>query len=224
MQSLLLSPSPLTTNHFGRISINSGSLPLIPDRSTNAQRRSSYVPLPPCFMSGHPAAEDLLKSLKDPRPRHPERSGFLDTVTTNEEPEAPPASSSNIDEAASQREFLVSEAQISPRNTPVFGGQSVSQPVESPYVSSAPFIGPSGPAAGVLAQRPTRRAKAHVASACVNCKKKHLGCDSARPCRRCILAGKAVCLAVPSWFPNIKHKLTEDISSLKLVNLCRCYT
>ena len=39
---------------------------------------------------------------------------------------------------------------------------------------------------------PTRRTKAHVASACVNCKKKHLGCDSARPCRRCILAGKAV--------------------------------
>jgi hypothetical protein len=26
----------------------------------------------------------------------------------------------------------------------------------------------------------------------VNCKKKHLGCDPARPCRRCVLAGKAV--------------------------------
>ncbi|PGH01916.1 hypothetical protein GX51_04970 [Blastomyces parvus] len=41
-----------------------------------------------------------------------------------------------------------------------------------------------------LPPRSTRRAKAHVASACVNCKRKHLGCDSARPCRRCISAGK----------------------------------
>jgi hypothetical protein len=45
-----------------------------------------------------------------------------------------------------------------------------------------------------LGPRSTRRTKAHVASACVNCKKKHLGCDSARPCRRCVLAGKAVSL------------------------------
>ncbi|OKL59317.1 hypothetical protein UA08_05185 [Talaromyces atroroseus] len=42
-----------------------------------------------------------------------------------------------------------------------------------------------------LPPRSTRRAKAHVASACVNCKRKHLGCDSARPCRRCVLSGKA---------------------------------
>ncbi|KAJ5712486.1 hypothetical protein N7493_008954 [Penicillium malachiteum] len=48
-----------------------------------------------------------------------------------------------------------------------------------------------GPASRSLAQKSTRRTKAHVASACVNCKKKHLGCDPARPCRRCVLAGKA---------------------------------
>ncbi|CAG8360237.1 unnamed protein product [Penicillium salamii] len=46
-------------------------------------------------------------------------------------------------------------------------------------------------AARSLAQKSTRRTKAHVASACVNCKKKHLGCDPARPCRRCVLSGKA---------------------------------
>ncbi|QSS58848.1 C6 transcription factor [Histoplasma capsulatum] len=46
------------------------------------------------------------------------------------------------------------------------------------------------PRASPLPPRSTRRAKAHVASACVNCKRKHLGCDSARPCRRCISAGK----------------------------------
>ena len=38
-----------------------------------------------------------------------------------------------------------------------------------------------------------RRAKAHVPSACVNCKKKHLACETKRPCNRCVLNGKEVC-------------------------------
>lgn len=37
-----------------------------------------------------------------------------------------------------------------------------------------------------------RRAKAHVPSACVNCKKKHLACETKRPCNRCIQTGKEV--------------------------------
>ncbi|CAG7929272.1 unnamed protein product [Penicillium olsonii] len=52
-------------------------------------------------------------------------------------------------------------------------------------------LDPTHPGARSLAQKSTRRTKAHVASACVNCKKKHLGCDPARPCRRCVLSGKA---------------------------------
>ena len=40
--------------------------------------------------------------------------------------------------------------------------------------------------------RPARRAKAHVASACVNCKRAHLSCDVQRPCSRCIAGGKEV--------------------------------
>ncbi|KAL9104557.1 MAG: hypothetical protein Q9163_000531 [Psora crenata] len=35
-----------------------------------------------------------------------------------------------------------------------------------------------------------KRAKAHVPSACVNCKKKHLACETKRPCNRCIQNGK----------------------------------
>ena len=45
---------------------------------------------------------------------------------------------------------------------------------------------------GHISPRATRKQKAHVASACVNCKKKHLRCDAARPCRRCIQSGKEV--------------------------------
>ena len=37
-----------------------------------------------------------------------------------------------------------------------------------------------------------RRAKAHVPSACVNCKRKHLACETKRPCNRCISTGKEV--------------------------------
>ena len=47
------------------------------------------------------------------------------------------------------------------------------------------------PGFGQISPR-TRKTKAHVASACVNCKKKHLRCDSARPCRRCAQSGKEV--------------------------------
>ncbi|KAH7054572.1 hypothetical protein B0J12DRAFT_570030 [Macrophomina phaseolina] len=35
-----------------------------------------------------------------------------------------------------------------------------------------------------------RRNKAHVASACVNCKRAHLSCDVQRPCTRCVTSGK----------------------------------
>ncbi len=37
-----------------------------------------------------------------------------------------------------------------------------------------------------------RRAKAHVPSACVNCKRKHLACETKRPCNRCLQTGKEV--------------------------------
>lgn len=42
--------------------------------------------------------------------------------------------------------------------------------------------------------KPARRTKAHVASACVNCKKAHLSCDVQRPCGRCVASGKQVSL------------------------------
>ncbi|KAK7511599.1 hypothetical protein IWZ03DRAFT_418008 [Phyllosticta citriasiana] len=41
-------------------------------------------------------------------------------------------------------------------------------------------------------QKTARRNKAHVASACVNCKRAHLSCDVQRPCMRCVASGKEV--------------------------------
>ncbi|KAF2691282.1 hypothetical protein K458DRAFT_287142 [Lentithecium fluviatile CBS 122367] len=65
------------------------------------------------------------------------------------------------------------------------------------------YLGSQGPGPGPQAQptaiiappplrqnKPARRTKAHVASACVNCKKAHLSCDVQRPCGRCVASGK----------------------------------
>jgi hypothetical protein len=49
--------------------------------------------------------------------------------------------------------------------------------------------------------KPARRTKAHVASACVNCKKAHLSCDVQRPCGRCVASGKQVSLHSRQWSP-----------------------
>lgn len=67
--------------------------------------------------------------------------------------------------------------------------------------------GPIGQAAIAAAPsrpiKPARRTKAHVASACVNCKKAHLSCDIQRPCGRCVASGKQVCP------PRPRHNLAE---------------
>ena len=80
-------------------------------------------------------------------------------------------------------------------------------PYPSPYPSAQTYgygsAGPSlvdvtatapetQPGPGDISARATRKTKAHVASACMNCKKKHLRCDNARPCRRCVQSGKEV--------------------------------
>ncbi|KAI9374738.1 hypothetical protein BJX61DRAFT_265300 [Aspergillus egyptiacus] len=69
-------------------------------------------------------------------------------------------------------------------------GPESSQPLTATYTQPTFGSAPVGPASRPLPQKTTRRTKAHVASACVNCKKKHLGCDPARPCRRCVMSGK----------------------------------
>lgn len=61
-----------------------------------------------------------------------------------------------------------------------------------PMVQQAAMIAPP-PARPT---KPARRTKAHVASACVNCKKAHLSCDVQRPCGRCVASGKQVSLSI----------------------------
>ncbi|KAL5338306.1 hypothetical protein BJX70DRAFT_206007 [Aspergillus crustosus] len=90
-----------------------------------------------------------------------------------------------------------SEAFVSTRVPPSFTRQVSSQFPTATYPQPTFQPTTANPGSRVLPQKTTRRTKAHVASACVNCKKKHLGCDPARPCRRCVLSGKeASCVDV----------------------------
>ncbi|KAJ9366654.1 transcriptional regulator family: Fungal Specific TF [Paecilomyces variotii] len=93
--------------------------------------------------------------------------------------------------AFTERRDMIHDPLLASQTTPFVGESSAS--AETAYAAAAaaaaglPSTGKNRP----LPPRTTRRTKAHVASACVNCKRKHLGCDSARPCRRCVVAGKA---------------------------------
>ncbi|KAJ9476318.1 hypothetical protein PHBOTO_006393 [Pseudozyma hubeiensis] len=51
--------------------------------------------------------------------------------------------------------------------------------------------GLSSPGIDEPSQAARKQAKAHVPSACLNCKRAHLACDVGRPCRRCINLGKS---------------------------------
>lgn len=77
-----------------------------------------------------------------------------------------------------------------------------------------PVLGSSAPAPvpAPTPPKPARRTKAHVQSACYNCKKAHLSCDVARPCNRCTTSGKCVSF----FFLLIRHndKVTRtDLST-----------
>ena len=58
--------------------------------------------------------------------------------------------------------------------------------------SSSPQNSPEAHQLTSVAPGVARRAKAHVPSACVNCKRKHLACETKRPCNRCLSTGKEV--------------------------------
>lgn len=57
-----------------------------------------------------------------------------------------------------------------------------------PESSSAAVVSPSTEEPPQAGRKP---AKAHVPSACLNCKRAHLACDVGRPCRRCVNLGKS---------------------------------
>lgn len=214
MLPLVLHPPSLPTAQFGQPRFNSGPERLSLNRpwSAHARGRSPRATFTRQSMSGSPPAEEpSVTSAESKAPRYPSASSPPSTAE-----EAPVASNpaSNPPSLSHRPSIGTDSLPTSIPSLPLAPPVSIpSVPLipprygdPGPLYTDAPRTHPGLPqypiaafdqpisAAGnrALAQKSTRRTKAHVASACVNCKKKHLGCDPARPCRRCVLAGKAV--------------------------------
>lgn len=189
MQPLVLHPPSLTTAQFGQPRFTGPGLPL--NRSwSNARGCSPRAPLSRQSMSGSPSTEPLVTSGESKPPTYPPVP--VPAGLTAAEPLANPPGLSHPSVINEPPSAPVLPRYGEPTIPPGFTSSPRLPPGAPQYpLSTLDAAGP-GPSTRSLTQKSTRRTKAHVASACVNCKKKHLGCDPARPCRRCVLAGKAV--------------------------------
>lgn len=221
MQPLVLHPPSLTTAQFGQPRFNSAPerLPLNRSWSTNARGCSPRASFPCQSMSGSPPAEEEEPSVtpKESKSAYPPTSvpvattaAATTTITTTAEDVS--SSVSPTTAAATAQPLPAASEPPAAQIPPIYGDQGTQRYATSPrllagaaYPLPALEASVSGPATRSLTQKSTRRTKAHVASACVNCKKKHLGCDPARPCRRCVLAGKAVSTSpLPYTFDSVR--------------------
>ncbi|KAJ5567952.1 hypothetical protein N7450_010438 [Penicillium hetheringtonii] len=214
MQPLVLHPPSLTSAQFGQPRFDSGPERLL-NRSwtTNARGYSPRAPLSHQSMSGSPRPEEPSVTSGEPNPvayppvTSPQTTASQSSIPAISGPSQPPAVvndpllAPNIPsryEEHAPPAYTGSPIQHQPHHHQLHHHHQQQHhhhhhhhPEAPSYPLSALEQTAAGPSNRVLAQKSTRRTKAHVASACVNCKKKHLGCDPARPCRRCVLAGKA---------------------------------
>ena len=68
------------------------------------------------------------------------------------------------------------------------------EPIKTANLPVARCQGPSVPK--VKLPKVVGQRQKHVRRACVHCKKAHLACDEARPCKRCVHLGKTDCVDV----------------------------
>jgi hypothetical protein len=156
-------------------------------------RRLPYLSPP---MSGSPSPESRFEPFRGAKRRRQSHSPVELSAARLAEPASAPGGFSirsikdvlNCDTGY----LTVSHVGLSAAGLPTLTAPPNQRQITVPTVSIRPQTAPLPP-------RVTRRTKAHVASACVNCKHKHLGCDSARPCRRCVIAGKEVRKTTHGW-------------------------
>ncbi|KAL2869209.1 putative C6 transcription factor [Aspergillus lucknowensis] len=225
MQSLVLPPSSFVAPEFGRLRYPGPELfAFNRPRSANARRCTPRdLPLPSPMSSSVPAQDPLgtLGTVRRPGyPDLPPPVATTATITTAGGTVASTSTTGSILSPVSQdsnpahvsalhrvgtgtrgetgrESFTFTESIPSTRLPPSLTVQTSSQASTATYPQPTFGASTAGPASRALPQKTTRRTKAHVASACVNCKKKHLGCDPARPCRRCVLSNKeATCVDV----------------------------
>lgn len=150
------------------------------------------LPTPP--MSGSPPPDPL----KDPSQlagRRRKRSDSPPGTTTAVTSSLPTLFEHTVQRYGEQqptasRPSIEPTMQIAPQHIPFLPPLTYGAIPTAPLTQYSPPGVASNPPQ--VSPRSTRKTKAHVASACINCKKKHLRCDSSRPCRRCVQGGKEV--------------------------------
>ena len=153
--------------------------------------RPGWASLPSPPMSGSPPRRDLI----DPPQLAGQRRKRSDSPPTSPPASLPgqyPVSTSQVEsigQTAAAVGRQVQSASYFPSYAP---GPSYGYGAAVPSTSVTTGLQESHSGYTQLSARATRKVKAHVASACVNCKKKHLRCDAERPCQRCVQSGKEV--------------------------------
>lgn len=216
MQSLSLPrPTSLPSTPFGRYQDSGSSLAKFPLHSSPGRPEQHSYPSPPMSDSHSPARRSAHvvepEGLTYPPPMLETRR--LERLTPHSTPPSmlDPRSATVAHSLVQQRPVYPGETQSRP--PPMHYQPSPYGTVHSPqnYVHNyshqnvTPYLGSQGSGPGAQVQsaaviapqplrtyKPARRTKAHVASACVNCKKAHLSCDVQRPCGRCVASGKQV--------------------------------
>ncbi|KAF2120635.1 hypothetical protein BDV96DRAFT_271218 [Lophiotrema nucula] len=210
-------PNSLPLTPFGRRQEPGSSLPKFPPQFSPGRSEQHSYPSPPMSDSHSPARRSA--QLVDPEghPYHPAVSEARRLEALPPPPPPPslldPRSAATAQSIHHQRPLYPGEAPPRPPPLhyhqpgraiePPYGGVPLAQNYAYGYPSHGvpSYIGNQGP--GPQAQptamiappplrpsKPARRTKAHVASACVNCKRAHLSCDVQRPCGRCVASGK----------------------------------
>lgn len=143
-------------------------------RTHPPQQKEKHTPSP----EQHEAAE------REPRMLY-EAARRQQPPPAQHHPELRPSSSAEPEQAQAS-------SQMGPFGYSPFGAPGSFNPG---YARSTLALQQPAPLASQVPLRNTktaRRNKAHVASACVNCKRAHLSCDIQRPCTRCVTSGKEV--------------------------------
>ncbi|EME78294.1 uncharacterized protein MYCFIDRAFT_178452 [Pseudocercospora fijiensis CIRAD86] len=91
-----------------------------------------------------------------------------------------------------------------PTSAAAVATSSQSQPTSAAPTAWQPSA-ENEPSTRPTSSRGGRKSKAHVASACINCKRAHLSCDVNRPCARCVASGKQVWMSFDTCF-DVQHK------------------
>ncbi|KAF2131413.1 hypothetical protein P153DRAFT_286118 [Dothidotthia symphoricarpi CBS 119687] len=218
MQSLSFHPTLLHSTPFGRdIEAENGPARLHSKPSPCRPDEQSY-PSPP-MSDSHSPSRRLAQNLQSDRQQYPQPGSAPRMAEAGLALPPPssmifdPRSSFPASDHQSLRPLYHDEHQsrghllhyqpgrvVEPQS---YGGARIPQNYAYGYPTPGvpSYVGPQHPGvhvqpAAMIApppnrpNKPARRTKAHVASACVNCKKAHLSCDVQRPCGRCVASGK----------------------------------